>query len=170
MSLYNSTDYWIVCFCVYFEVEFECLNIAFIPIVYICCIIFFVADRHTDYSTLPIFSCGVIFHYYLFSKWILNSEHNNCTILLLFEKANMDDLQMDDVFKLKPELKEKFDAEIKNNNWWWNNRKHVPLLYRSMVYSQLPNVLPAKLLTNSRKMDLHNIYDIVFTLTFKNWI
>ena len=29
----------------------------------------------------------------------------------------MDELQMDDVFKMKPELKEKFDADIKNNNW-----------------------------------------------------
>jgi len=32
-------------------------------------------------------------------------------------QANMDELRMEDVFKLKPELKKQMDEDNKNNNW-----------------------------------------------------
>ena len=38
----------------------------------------------------------------------------SCTCVM---QANMDELRMEDVFKLKPELKKQMDEDIKNNNW-----------------------------------------------------
>ena len=41
-----------------------------------------------------------------------------CTYICVTSlQANMDELRMDDVFALKPELKAQLDEDIKNNKW-----------------------------------------------------